>query len=145
MSVAPATYLVAEDPKPAGRACPDRAFGDDAALLATASRTGACSITNRAVARRTSSAEWYRSHAGRRAARAAAASNTRPLRRTKWPPAPSGNQYRSTAAAAPSGSAAALAGMPVPDVVTRQRSQVRSICDDDLDRPDVKALQADPA
>jgi hypothetical protein len=84
------------------------------------SRTGACSITNRAAATRTSSAEWYRSHAGRRSARAATASNTRPLSRTKCPPAPSGNQYRSTAAC--SGPAAALKGVPMPEVATRQRS-----------------------
>jgi ABC-type Mn2+/Zn2+ transport system ATPase subunit len=55
-------------------------------------------MMNRPAATRTSRAEWYRSHAGRRAARAATASNTRPLSRTEWPPAPRGSQYRSTAA-----------------------------------------------
>jgi hypothetical protein len=34
MSVAPATYLVAKDPKPACPAGPDRTFRDNAALLA---------------------------------------------------------------------------------------------------------------
>jgi hypothetical protein len=107
------------------------------------SRTGACSMTNRAAATRTSSAEWYRSHAGRRATRAAAASNARPLRRTKWPPAPRGNQYRSTEAAAPPNSRA-LDRVPVPDVVTRQRSQVRSIGDNGLDRPAVNTYGVIP-
>src|SRR6188472_4781980 len=43
-------------------------------------------MTNRLAATLTSSAEWYRSQAGRRAATAATASNTRPLRRTEWHP-----------------------------------------------------------
>jgi hypothetical protein len=34
MSVAPATYLVAKDPKPACPSGPHRTFGDNAALLA---------------------------------------------------------------------------------------------------------------
>ena len=36
MSVAPATYLLAKDPKPACPAGPHRTFGDNAALLAAA-------------------------------------------------------------------------------------------------------------
>jgi hypothetical protein len=57
---------------------------------------------------------------------------------------PAAISFDSTAAV-PSGSAAALNGVPVPDVVTRQRSRVRLICDNDLDRPELKTLQADPA
>jgi hypothetical protein len=45
----------------------------------------------------------------------------------------------------PIGIGGALNGVPVPDVVTRQRSRVRLICDNDLDRPELNTLQADPA
>lgn len=40
----------------------------------------------------TTSAEWYKSCVVLCASRAAIASNTFPLSRTEWPPAPSGSQ-----------------------------------------------------
>jgi hypothetical protein len=117
--------------RPAERA-PTRPSATTPRCSPRASRTGAISMTNRAAATRTSSAEWYRSQAGRRFAHAAAASNTRPLSRTKCPPAPRGNQYRSTAAS--SRPAAALKEMPMPEVATRQRSHRVPRCTSEASR-----------
>jgi hypothetical protein len=60
--VAPATYLVAKDPKPGAQRIPTGPSATTPRCSPWASRTGACSITNRAAATRTSSAEWYTSH-----------------------------------------------------------------------------------
>jgi len=84
---------------------------------------GVISITKRPAGTQTTSAEWYRSRVGRRSRAATNDSKMRPFHRTERPPAPRGNQYKSTLATAAGESGDSL-GRPVMWAANRAQPRV---------------------
>jgi hypothetical protein len=62
-----------------------------------------------------------------------------------WSPLGAGGHFVRLDGRGPLGIGGGAEWGAVPDVVTRQPSRVRLICDNNLDRPELKTLQADPA